>query len=267
MEETKRYYDERSKSYDQLFSSLYFKVYDAVTWKYLEPYVPSNPQAVVLDAGGGTGRWAIRMAAQGCRVVLVDASEGMLKIAERKAEEQNLQKIAVKTGDITSLDYSDAFFDMILCEHALFLFREPDKVVKELVRVLKTGAPLIISAQNRYVQALSSIPEKPNAAEIGKAFNVLVGQEHECMAKDGKVAVQTLTPCEFEEVLKRNGLRVEKIIGKALTMPLRIKSEVYSKQHFSEALFNQLLKLEYEFCEKPDALALAGHLQAIAYKI
>jgi len=46
---------------------------------------------------------------------------------------------------------------MVLCEHAFFLFEEPDFLVKELKRVLKKHAPLIISAQNRYAQALSSL--------------------------------------------------------------------------------------------------------------
>jgi ubiquinone/menaquinone biosynthesis C-methylase UbiE len=53
-----------------VFDTLYFKFYDAVTWKYLVPYVPTDPDALVLDAGGGTGRWATGIADKGCRVVL-----------------------------------------------------------------------------------------------------------------------------------------------------------------------------------------------------
>ena len=52
---------------------LYYKIYDAITWKYIEPYVPKDPDALVLDAGGGTGRWTIRMARKGCKVILVDS--------------------------------------------------------------------------------------------------------------------------------------------------------------------------------------------------
>jgi ubiquinone/menaquinone biosynthesis C-methylase UbiE len=58
MEEVEAYYDEKSAIYDEKFEMLYFRVYDAITWKYLEPYGPRNPDALVLDAGGGTGRWA-----------------------------------------------------------------------------------------------------------------------------------------------------------------------------------------------------------------
>ena len=55
-------YDKKSESYDSVFSALDFRVYDAVTWRYLEPCVPADPDAVVLDAGGGTVRWVIRIA-------------------------------------------------------------------------------------------------------------------------------------------------------------------------------------------------------------
>lgn len=56
MEEIESYYNKKSESYDKIFSTLHFKVYDAITWKYLDPYVPTDPNALVLDAGGGTGR-------------------------------------------------------------------------------------------------------------------------------------------------------------------------------------------------------------------
>jgi ubiquinone/menaquinone biosynthesis C-methylase UbiE len=155
---------------------------------------------------------------------------------------------------------------MVLCEHALFLFEEPDVVVKELSRVLKKKAPLIISAQNRYVQSLSSIAEKPNEDNISRAMKLLISEEREGMTKDGKVKVYTWTPRELQAILERNGLNVEKIIGKLATMPLRIKPDMYLKKKYSEDLFNKILQFELALCEKPDALALAGHLQAIAFK-
>jgi ubiquinone/menaquinone biosynthesis C-methylase UbiE len=268
MEEVKTYYDKRSENYDETFDTLYFKVYDAVTWKYLEPHVPTDPNALVLDAGGGTGRWAIRIATKGCKVVLMDTSEGMLKAADKRVKEKGFQhKITIKKGDITKTDYADETFDMILCEHVLFLFNDPDIVIKELKRILKKKAPLIISAQNRYVQSLSSLSGKPSVDNVDRAFKVLVNEEHECMTKDDKVKIYTWTPEEFRTMLERNGLHVEKIVGKVVTMPLRIKEEIYLKRKYLEGLFNKILQFELTLCEKPDALALAGHLQAIAFKL
>jgi len=268
MEEIESYYDKKSESYDKVFSTLYFKVYDAITWKYLQPYVPTDPDALVLDAGGGTGRWAIRIAAKGCKVVLIDSSERMLKAADKKVKEKGLQyKVTLKKGDIAKTGYADETFDMILCEHALFLFKEPDVLIKELKRILKKKAPLIISAQNRYVQSLSSLSGKPRVDNVERAFKVLVSEEHECMTKDGKVKIYTWTPQEFRTMLERNGFHVEKMVGKGVTMPLRIKQEFFLEKRHPEDLFNKILQLELALCEKPDALALAGHLQAVAYRL
>lgn len=223
---------------------------------------------MVLDAGGGTGRWAVRMAKLGCKVVLMDNSDGMLEIATRKIEEQQLQqRITAKKGDITNTGYASETFDMVLCEHALFLFKDPDIVLEELHRILKKNAHLIISAQNRYVQSFSSLSGKPSADNVERALKILTSNEHECMTEDGKVKIYTWTPDEFSAMLERNNLRVEKMIGKVSTMPLRIRKETYVQKKYPPELFDKLLEFELAVCEKSDALALAGHLQAIARKI
>jgi len=261
------YYDKRSSSYDSIFEMLYFRVFDVITWKYIEPYVPVDPNALVLDAGGGTGRWAVRMARKGCKVILMDVSEKMLKIAAKKVKEEGLRhKITTEKGDITKTGYADETFDMILCEHTLFLFKEPGILIKELKRVLKKKARLIISGHNRYVQSLACLPEKPNPDKIDNALNILLRKKYNTMSKRGKVKIYTWTPNEFRTILERNGFRVEKIIGKGITMPLRISKELFTEKEFSEDLFNKILQFELALCEKTDALELAGHMQAIAYK-
>jgi len=268
MEDITAYYDEKSESYDFIFDALYFRIYDAVTWRYLEPHVPTVPDAVVLDAGGGTARWAIRMAEKGCRVVLLDSSEKMLSAATQKVKQKGLQnRITLQKGDIAATGYADESFDMVLCEHALFLFKEPEVAIQELKRVLKQDGALVISAQNRYTQALSSLAGKPRVDNVKRAFKVLVNQDHECMTKDGKIKIYTWTPREFRNMLERNGLQVEKIIGKVVTMPLRIRQEFFMEKRHSAELFNEILQFELALCEKSDALALAGHLQATARKL
>ena len=126
MDQIEAHYDKKSKVYNSEFDNLFFKVYDAVTWKYLEPYIPTKPEALVLDAAGGTGRWTIRMAKKGCKVVLVDISQGMLEVARENIEKDELQeRVVIQKGDISKLDYPTETFDLVLCEHALFLFLIP----------------------------------------------------------------------------------------------------------------------------------------------
>ena len=80
---------------------------------------------------------------------------------------------------------------MILCEHTLFLFKQPDSLIRELKRVLKRKARLIISAQNRYVQSLACLPEKPNPDKVNHALNILLRKKSNTMTKQGKVKICT----------------------------------------------------------------------------
>ena len=86
------------------------------------------------------------------------------------------------------------------------------------------------------------------------------------MTKRGKVRIYTWTPNEFRTLLEKKGFQVEKIVGKGVTMPLRISKELFVKKEYSEDLFNKILQFELALCEKTDALALTGHMQAIAHK-
>jgi ubiquinone/menaquinone biosynthesis C-methylase UbiE len=261
------YYDTRAETYDDWLDNLYFRVYDAITWKYLKPYVPMNPNALVLDAAGGTGRWAVRVAKEGCKVLLMDISEGMLKIATKRAREEGVQdRIVIRRGDISKTGCEDNTFDMILCEHALFTINEPDKIIRELKRVLKKRTRLVISAQNLYVQSLSSISDKPIPKNVEHAFKLFTRERYDYMTKGSRVRIYSWTPKEFRELLERNGFHVEKIIGKGITMPLRVSKELFMKKKYPRDLYDKLLRFELLLCEDPDALALAGHLQAIAYK-
>jgi hypothetical protein len=75
-----------------------------------------------------------------------------------------------------------------------------------------------------------------------------------------------LTPKEFRDILEFNGLKIEKTIGKGVSMPLRISPDIYSKEEYTTEFFKAILQIELALCES-DALNVAGHLQAIARKL
>lgn len=49
-------------------------------------------------------------------------------------------------------------------------------------------------------------------------------------------------------------------------MPLGITPEKFWTRHYKSELLEKVLAIELNLCNKPDALALAGHLQAVGYK-
>lgn len=256
----KKYYDDKSRTYDDYSRQLWSQVYDAVTWKITEPYVPRSPQAVVLDAAGGTGKWTIPIAKCGPRVVLGDISEGMLKAAKDKISKEGLQeRVEVKKCDLRKLDFQDETFDLVFCEHALCFIREQEKVIKELVRVLKRGRPIIVTGQNRYVMSISLVSE-----DVDYAYDVLSRERPFFMRNS--LDVFTLSPEELKQMLERNGVKIEKIIGKLFTMPLGLSGEKMIAENYSEEFLEKIIRMELELSRKPDSACLGAHLQAIGLK-
>jgi len=260
MSNVKKYYNEKAHSYDDYSSQLFFRVYDAVTWKITEPYIPKDSEALVLDAAGGTGKWSIPIAKCGPKVVLVDVSDGMLNVARRKIAKEGLQdRIEVRKGDVRKLDFEDETFDLVFCDHALCFIKEQESVVRELVRVLKRGRRLIISCQNRYVLSLSLVSEN-----IDYASKILLNESPFVMRN--ALNVYTLSPDELKHMLERYGVKVEKMVGKVCTMPLAISWEKLSSEKHSEDLVKKVLEIEFELVSRADTVSLGSHIQAIGYK-
>ena len=113
-EQSKRvvaYYQRTAADYDKQYQVPFFEeIYDKITWRYIDSYLPSA--GVVLDAGGGTGKWSIPIAKKGLKVVLFDISQDMLNVASVKMKENGLEgSVSFRQGDICSLPFADNTFD------------------------------------------------------------------------------------------------------------------------------------------------------------
>jgi ubiquinone/menaquinone biosynthesis C-methylase UbiE len=256
----KNYYDCKGPTYDSNSRQLWSKVYDVVTWNITEPYVPRNSRALVFDAAGGTGKWTIPIAKCGPRVILGDISEGMLNVAKKKIAQEGLrERVEVKECDLRRLHFEAETFDMVFCEHALCFIKEQETVMKELVRVLKKGHPLIVTGQNRYVLSLSMVSE-----DVDYALKILSKETPFLMRKS--LEVYALSPEEFRQILENNGVKVERIVGKLFTMPLAISLQKMTSEDYTNEMYEQIMGIELELANRPDSISLAGHFQAIGYK-
>ena len=259
-EKVKKYYDKKGPTYDDYSRQLWSKVYDTVTWKITEPYIPRNSRAVVFDAAGGTGKWTIPIAKCGPKVVLGDISKGMLNVAEEKIAKEGLGgRVEVKECDLRRLEFDDETFDLVFCEHALCFIKEQDEVVKELVRVLKKDHPIMVTGQNRYVMSVSLVSE-----DIDYAYRVLLKEKPFFMRNS--LNVYTLSPEEFRQMLEKNGVRIEKIVGKLFTMPLGLSGQKMNAENYSKEFLDRIVQIELELTSRSDSISLGSHFQAIGFK-
>src|SRR5215470_4241905 len=97
------FYTEYAWAFDLLIDRPVRKECDAIVTWFIERGV--RPGAAVLDAGCGTGRYAIELARRGYVVHGIDASAELLAEAHRSAADANV-RVSFTVGDISRLPVS-----------------------------------------------------------------------------------------------------------------------------------------------------------------
>lgn len=98
----------------------------------------------LLDAGCGTGQWAIAFAHLGCQVTAQDLSPVMVDRARDHARDRGAV-ITFRSGDITNLANSANTYDAVHARMLLQFVPEPVAALREFRRVLKPGGRLFAS--------------------------------------------------------------------------------------------------------------------------
>ena len=154
-EVVKKYYDNRaSEEWNRLVQDGYHQLEFIVTKHFLEKYLPKK--GLILDAGGGPGRYSIELARKGYGVVLFDLSPRCLEVAALQIERAGVRgKVrSIVKGSITDLStFVDGTFDAVLCLGAmshLIQRKDRESAASELVRVAKENAPTFISVISLY---------------------------------------------------------------------------------------------------------------------
>ncbi len=95
----------------------------------------------MLDAGCGTGRYAVELVQAGAHLLGIDSSEGMLKLARER-----LPSVAFQRCDLQeSLPFPDATFDKVCCAQVLKHLSCLDVTLSEFARVLRDAGTLVFS--------------------------------------------------------------------------------------------------------------------------
>lgn len=99
-----------------------------------------------LDAGCGEGKVAIYLAQEyGYRIEGVDLMQPSIQRADREIKKLGLsERVKVRIGDYTSLDFVDKTFDGVYTMETLVHVANYKDALKEFYRVLKPGGKLIL---------------------------------------------------------------------------------------------------------------------------
>ncbi len=161
MKSTRRaYYDRFSRVYDR-FVALHSRDKQGLARRFLVDQIPIQNRDSVLDLCTGTGTLLTYLrlkVAVGGRVVGVDFSHGMLKMAREKT--RSLSNVHLVEADAGALPFAAGTFDAVTCSHAFYELKgeTQTRALQEIVRILKPAGTFLMMEHdvpsNRLVRAL-----------------------------------------------------------------------------------------------------------------
>ncbi len=262
-------YDTLAGEYDRRYSGeegtpgfkLFLSLYDQLTWRYIEPYLPQDKSVPILDAGGGTGKWALRIAQRGHRDIRVlDLSPEMLNQAEKRFADAGLKDVLTpQAGDIRDLPWPDDTFGFVLSEGdpVGYCLSDYAQAISELVRVCLPEGMVVIAVDDLLIHYLGTL----QMTGLEAARELLGTRTSKCPYE---LPVRCFTPRELQEAFEAAGADVLKVLNKPALMHL-LKDQTRSKFLEDQALQQALFEAEVWACEEGYVTA-GSHIQVVARK-
>lgn len=139
-----QYFAAHADEWDSLRS---LHIADSEVEARLAQILHSAPLGRVLDVGTGTGRIVELFAAEASRLVAIDSSPEMLRLARAKIANLSPEiasKVDIKLGDFNMLPVGNGEFDTVIFHQVLHYAQHPEAVIAEAIRTLAPGGRLVI---------------------------------------------------------------------------------------------------------------------------
>lgn len=209
----------------------------------------------VLDVGGGTGGFAVPLAAQGHRVTVVDPSPDALASLQRRAGEAGVTVTAVQGDAAGLLDVvAEQSADLVLCHGVLEHVDEVGPALSAIAGVLRPGGLLSLLVAQR------------SAAVVARAVAGWFAEARRALTDpDGRWGPGDPLPRRFAEgelrdALAAVGLEVAEVHGVRVLADLVPGALVDTEPGAAE----ELLELERLVADRPDLRAVATQLHLLA---
>ena len=232
----------------------------AVVWDALRDVLDgqyAGRSAAVVDIGGGTGGFAVRVAELGHRVVVVDPSPDALATLARRADESGVADLVTgRQGDLGTLSglVPDASADVVLCHGVLEIVDDPTAALTALAGVLRPGGTLSLLVNQRH----AAVVTRAMAGHFTAARSLLDEPEGGSVGAGGPN--RRFTADEITAVLDETGFDTEAMHAVRVFVDLVPSSLVDLEPGAAQAL----VELERAVATRPEYLTLATQIHALA---
>ena len=266
----KNYRKSASYEWERLFRDQYHQLEFDTTFHFLMQHLPRR--GLILDAGGGPGRYTIELAKLGYDIVLFDLTPELLDIARVQVKKAGVQE-RVKDyvcGSVHDLSgFESASFDAVLClggplNHLVNPARR-EKAIDELVRVARKNSPIFISVIGRLANLNLVLQNNPEGLERypGIYRKILRTGDY-----DGSIG---FAPCHFylleelEKSLKKRRLRILNEVGLQGLTPKHPKEIAALAKKYPKG-WKTWKELHLESCTHPAVVASSENILIVCRK-
>ena len=227
----------------------------AVVWEACRRRLESGAAGqTVLDIGGGTGGFAVRVAELGHQVTVVDPSPDALAALDRRARERGVADLVTgRQGDLAGVTdlVAAGSADLVLCHGVLGLVDDPAAALAAIAEVLRPGG------------ALSLLVGQHHAAVLGRAMAGHFAQARELLTGDavpGGEHERRFTADEVRGLLAGGGFELLEMHA------IRVFTDLVPSAllDLEPGAVDDLLDLERAVADRPEYLTLAAQIHTLA---
>ena len=109
----------------------------------MRAYLPQGQTLDILDAGTGTGYFAVLLAREGHCLTGIDITPSMLSDARVTAAQFSVHA-DFRQMDVQATSFPDCSFDSIVCRNLVWTLPDPESAYREWHRLLRPGGILLV---------------------------------------------------------------------------------------------------------------------------
>lgn len=229
-------------------------------YSHIEAKIKRSGELNILDVGSGLGEVALRFAALGQKVTMLEPQACLLETAEERARQQ----LPDRTGYMRFLNERienleeciDDEFDLIVCHETIEYVDDPLRAFNVITRVLRPRGSLSLVFINRYGLIMEKVIKEGNIKEAMATFETgeFVTQLHHGRGR-------LYSDAEIRALLEPLGYNIEGHYG------LLVFSEFIDCSLFEDGeCFKGMLELEEKAGQEPHLKGVGKFVQLVCTK-